>query len=176
MWHHEVGRIDFERPLFQLVQRGWDFHECSPIAGAEYGVFWAVKAVNGADRVRADGSERNEAWAEAVRLALLPPGERGPRVNACHSSTMRGSPDDPTVCDEERARLKQAGWSFTDHPTAQANGRAGWAVSGSRGARQVRTTDEDRSGAWGAVLILAGLIGTPVSAGPVELPAPDCVG
>ena len=97
-WHHEVGRIDFERPLFQLVQRGWDFHECNTIAGAEYGVFWAVRAVNGADRVRADGCERNEAWAEAVGWPAFRQTARA-ALNACRSSTMRGSPDDPTVCD-----------------------------------------------------------------------------
>ncbi len=42
---------------------------------------------------------------------------------ATFSSEMRSSPDDPAVCDEERARLRQAGRCFTEHLTAHNPGR-----------------------------------------------------
>ena len=90
MWEHQVGRIDFEKPLFQLMQEGWDFREYTPIAGAPDGVFWVVKGVNGEDRVRVDCSERKEAWAEAVRLAFIPAVERRPLLTASFSSTTGG--------------------------------------------------------------------------------------
>ncbi len=175
MWQHQVGRIDFEKPLFQLMQQGWDFREYTPIAGAPDGVFWVVKGANGADRVRVDCSERNEAWAEAVRLAFIPAVERRPLLTASFSSTKRGSPDDPTVCDEERARLKQAGWYFSEHRTAQASGREGWVVSGTEGGRRVQAVDDDRSDAWGDVLILAAVIGTAGSGAPTKPPASEPV-
>jgi hypothetical protein len=174
MWRHQVGRVDFEKPLFQLMQRGWDFRERTPIGGAQDGGFWAVIGVNDAQRVQVDGSERNEAWAEAVRLAFIAPIERRTRRTAPFSSEMRGSPDDPTVCDEERARLTQAGWCFTEHLTAQASGREGWVVSGMRGGRRVRAVDDERVDAWGSALILAAVSGTATSGGPTEPRTRDC--
>jgi hypothetical protein len=175
MWQHEVGRVDFEKPLFQLMQRGWDFRERTPIDGALDGDFWAVLGVNGAERVQVDGPERNEAWAEAVRLALIA-GERMPEPTAPISSTMRGSPDDSTVCDEERASLRAAGWSFCEHRTAQPTGRERWVVSGSAGGQRIQAVEDDRSDAWGSALILATVIGTAPSEPPTEHPASDRVG
>jgi hypothetical protein len=72
---------------------------------------------------------------------------------------MGTTADDPTACDEERARLREAGWSFTEHPTAQACGREGWVVSGTRGGRNIRVQDDDRSDAWGDALLLAAMAG-----------------
>jgi hypothetical protein len=173
MWQHQVGRLDFEKPLFQLMRLGWDFQEITPSAAAQGDVFWAVKGVNGADRVRVDGAERNEAWAEAVRLALMAADERRPLLSALGSETLGGLPNDPSVCDEERARLKQAGWSFTEHATAQARGRKGWVVSGTQGGRRIQAVDDDRLDAWGTALILAAVIGTAPSGAPTNRPAPD---
>jgi hypothetical protein len=55
--------------------------------------------------VRVDRLERRDAWAEAVRLALRAAIERRTFLTAPTDGTMRGSPDDPTVFDEERMRL-----------------------------------------------------------------------
>jgi hypothetical protein len=167
MWRHQAGRIDFDEPLSQLLLRGWGFREYAPIVGVRDGGCWAVIGVHGGARVRVDLSERREAWAEAVRLALLaaPP-----------SGTMGVPPDEPTACDEERARLREAGWSFSEHLTSQASGREGWVVSGTRDGRRIRVADDDRSDAWGAALILAAVTGAGASGGPPEPPLPDRVG
>ena len=76
------------------------------------------------------------------------------------AGTMRSSPDDPTVCDEERIRLRAMGWLFSEHLTAQESGRVGWVVSGTRRGRRIRAVDDDRSDAWGTALILAGVTST----------------
>jgi hypothetical protein len=172
MWQHEAGRIDFDEPLLQLLQRGWRFRECAPSVGAQDGGWWAVIGVHGWTRVRADRSERREAWAEAVRLALMAAIERGTLSAAPLSGTMGGPPDDPTVCDEERARLRAVGWTFSEHLTAQARGREAWVVSGTQGGRRIRAVDDDRSDAWGTVLILATVTETAASGGPPEPPPP----
>jgi hypothetical protein len=163
MWQHQAGRIDFDEPLMQLLQHGWRFRECAPMVGARDGGCWAVIGVHSGGRVRADGSERREAWAEAVRLALMASVERGPLLAATLSGTMGGSPDDPTACDEERARLRAVGWLFSEHLTAQESGREAWVVSANRGRRRIRAVDDDRSDAWGTVLILAAVTGTAAS-------------
>jgi hypothetical protein len=160
MWQHKVGRVDFESPLFQLMRRGWDFRESTPTGDAQYGDSWAVIGVNGAEKVQVDGAERNEAWAEAVRLALIADVKRGPNPTAPCSSMMKESPDEPTVCEEERASLRAAGWSFSEHRTAQASGRAGWVVAASAGGQSIQAVDENRLDAWGAALILATVSGT----------------
>ena len=85
------------------------------------------------------------------------------------SGTRGGSPDDPTVCDEERARLSEAGWSFSEHMTVQASGREGWLVSGTRGGRRIRAVDHDRSDAWGVALILATVLGPAASGAPFSV-------
>lgn len=149
MWRHEVGRIDFDEPLSRLLQLGWGFRESPPIVGARDGGCWAVIGVHAGGRVRADRPGRLEAWAEAVRYALLV---------ATPSGTGAGPSDPPTACDEERARLRDAGWSFSEHLTAQASGGEGWVISGSRGGRRIRVVDGDRSEAWGQALILAAVI------------------
>jgi len=102
--------------------------------------------------------------------------DRRPLMAAPLSRTTGGSPDDPTVCDEERARLTQAGWSFSEHPTAQASGRDGWVICGTNCERRVRAVDDDRSDAWGAALILAAVMRTAASGGPTEPRARDRVG
>jgi hypothetical protein len=176
MWQHQAGRIDFDEPLSQLLQQGWGFGEYAPIGGGRDGGCWAVLGVHGGGRVRVERPERREAWAEAVRLALRADVERKPPLATPHSRIMGCTPDDPTVCDEERARLRVAGWIFSEHPTAQANGREGWVVSGARGGQRVRAVDDDRSVAWGAALILVAVAGTAASGGPPALPPPDRVG
>jgi hypothetical protein len=173
MWQHQAGRIDFEEPLFQLMQRGWAFRECAPIVGAREGGCWAVLGDHSGGRVRVDRSERRDAWAEAVRLALIAAVERRPLLAAPLARIIEGAPDDPTVCDEERARLRAVGWCFSEHLTAQANGQAGWVVSGTRGGRRIRAVDDDRSDAWGTVLILAAVMGTAASGGPREQRLPN---
>ena len=155
MWQHQAGRIDFDEPLFQLLQRGWRFREVGPIVGARDGGVWAVSGVHGWARVHVGRSERTDAWAEAVRLALVAATRRRPYLEAHASDTMRSSPDDPTVCDEERTRLIAIGWSFSEHLTAQESGREGWVVSGTRSGRRIRVVDDERSDAWGTALILA---------------------
>jgi hypothetical protein len=172
MWQHQAGRIDFDEPLLQLLQRGWGFREYAPIVGAQYGGCWAVIGVHGRVRVRVDRAERREAWAEGVRLALMAAIERRPLLAAPLFGTMVGPPVDPTVCDEERARLRAVGWSFSEHLTAQANGREGWVVSGTQGGRRIRAVDDDRSDAWGTALILAAVTGTAATGGPPEPPPP----
>ncbi len=125
-----MGRIDFDEPLAELVQRGWRFQETAPIPRVRDGGCWAVIGDHGEARVRADCSEQREAWAEVVRLALL------------------------VSCDGELARLRLAGWSFSEHPTARQSGRVGWVISGSRGDRRIQVVDDDRLDAWGEALIL----------------------
>ena len=71
MWRHQAGRIDFDELLLRLWKRGWGFREYAPIVGAPDGGHWAVVGVHGGARVRGDRPERREAWAEAVRLALV---------------------------------------------------------------------------------------------------------
>jgi hypothetical protein len=158
MWQHQAGRIDFDEPLFQLLQSGWRFQEFGPIKGARDGGCWAVSGVHAWDRVRVGRSERRDAWAEAVRLALTADTRRRPNLAADHSGTMRSSPDDPTVRDLERARLKAMGWSFSEHLTAQESGLEGWVVSGSRSGRSIRSLEDDRSEAWAIALILAAVM------------------
>ena len=157
MWKHHAGRIDFEEPLFQLFERGWRFQEFAPTIGARDGGCWAVTGFQRWARVRVDRLERRDAWAEAVRLALRAAINRRPFLAAPMDGTMRSSPDDPTVFDEERVRLRAMGWSFSEHRTAQQGGRMGWVVSGTRGRRRIRALDDDRSDAWGTALILAGV-------------------
>src|SRR5579871_6753759 len=71
MWRHQSGRIDFVGPLLRLWRRGWGFREYGPIVGARDDGHWSVVGVNGGAEVRVDRPERREAWAEAVRLALV---------------------------------------------------------------------------------------------------------
>ena len=78
MWKHQAGRMDFDGPLFQLLQRGWRFQEFGPIVGAREGGCWAVTGFHGWARVRVDRAERRDAWAEAVRLGLRAASKRGP--------------------------------------------------------------------------------------------------
>lgn len=73
MWQHEAGRIDFDKPLSFLLQRGWGFREYSPRVGVQGEGCWAVIGVCGEVRVRGDHSDRRDAWAEVVRLALISP-------------------------------------------------------------------------------------------------------
>jgi hypothetical protein len=167
-----MGRIDFDEPLFELAQRGWRFREIAPIVGAQDDGCWAVIGMHGWTRVQVDRSGRRDAWAEAVRLALVATTDRSPRLAAPLSGTMAAPPDDPTVCDEERARLTAVGWAFSEHLTAQASGLEGWVVSGTRGGRRIRAVDDDRSDAWGTVLILAAVTGTAASGEPPEPPPP----
>jgi hypothetical protein len=155
MWQHQAGRIDFDEPLFRLMQRGWTFREYAPAAGAQSGGSWAVIGVEGCARVKVDRSERRDAWAEAVRLALTFVIEHRPHLAAPRSVRTPSSTDDPTVCDEERARLKSMGWSFSEHLTAQENGLEGWVVSGTWCGRKIRAMEDDRADAWATVLILA---------------------
>jgi hypothetical protein len=163
MWKHEVGRIDFDEPLFQLLQRGWRFREYTPIVGAPDVGCWAVIGVHGGSHVRVERSDRREAWAEVVRLALKAANERRPLLAAPLSRTMEGQPVDPTARDEEYARLRAVGWSFSEYPMAEASGRVGWAVSGTRGGRRIRAVDDDPSDAWATALILAAVTGTAAS-------------
>jgi hypothetical protein len=176
MWQHQIGRIDFDEPLLHLLQRGWRFREFGPIVGARDGGCWAVTGFHGWVRVRVGRLERRDAWAEAVRLALRAVTKRKRYLEPNVSDTMLGSPDDPTVCDEERTRLRALGWSFSEHLTAKASGRDGWVVSGTRSGQSVRAVENNRSEAWGTALILAAVTG-PTS--PALLPAPpvsDSVG
>jgi hypothetical protein len=71
MWRHQAGRIDFDGPLSRLWRRGWGFREYAPIVGARDDGHWSVVGDHGGARVRGDRPERREAWAEAVRLALV---------------------------------------------------------------------------------------------------------
>lgn len=71
MWRHEAGRIDFDGPLSRLWRRGWGFREYAPTLGARGDGHWSVVGVHGRVRVQGDRPERREAWAEAVRLALV---------------------------------------------------------------------------------------------------------
>jgi hypothetical protein len=167
MWRHEAGRIDFDEPLSQLLLRGWGFREFAPIAGVRDGGCWAVVGVHGGDRVRVDRSERREAWGEAVGLALLA---------APLPGSVRAPTEGATACDEERIRLREADWSFTEHLTPQAGGRVGWVVRGTRDGRTILVADDDRSDAWGTALILAAVTGAGGSGGPPEPPVPDGVG
>ena len=177
MWQYQAGRIDFDEPLLHLMQRGWGFRERAPIVGATDGGRWAVFGVHSGGRVRVDRSERRDAWAEAVRLARMAAVERRPSPADPLSGIMGSPADDPTVCDEERARLRAVGWFFSEHLTAQASGREGWVVGATRGRRRIRAVDDNRSDAWGTVLILAALTATAPSGGPSgqRLP-PDIVG
>ncbi len=176
MWQHQAGRIDFDQPLFQLLERGWRFREFGPIVGARDGGCWAVTGVHGWARVQARRAERRDAWAEAVRLALAASSKRRTDPTAPLSGTMRSSPDDPTVCDEERTRLTATGWSFSEHRTAQESGRDGWVVSGSQCGRKIRTVDDDRSDAWGTALILAAVTGAAAPGSPPGPPVPEFAG
>jgi hypothetical protein len=90
MWQHQAGRIDFDEPLLHLWERGWGFREYAPIIDARDGGCWAVIGVHGGARVRVDRSERREAWAEAVRLALMANVERRTILAASRSGTMVG--------------------------------------------------------------------------------------
>ena len=103
MWQHQAGRFDFEEPLLQLVQRGWAFREYAPLTSALAGGSWVVIGVEGSGWVKVDRPERRDAWAEAVRLASIPAIEGGRHAVAARSATKASLPDDPTVCDEERA-------------------------------------------------------------------------
>ena len=127
-----------------------------PLAARDGGC-WAVTGFRRWARVRVDRLERRDAWAEAVRLALMAAAKRRPFLAAPADSTMRGSPEDPTAFDEERMRLRAMGWSFSEHKTVQQSGRVGWVVSGTRHGRRIRALDDDRSDAWGTALILAGV-------------------
>ena len=71
MWQHQAGRIDFVRPLLRLWRRGWGFREYGPTVGPRDDGHWSVVGVNGGAEARVDRPERREAWAEAVRLALV---------------------------------------------------------------------------------------------------------
>ena len=71
MWRHQAGRIDFDEPLGRLWRRGWGFREYAPIVGARDDCDWSVVGVHDGARVQGDRPERREAWAEAVRLALM---------------------------------------------------------------------------------------------------------
>jgi hypothetical protein len=154
MQGHQPGRIDFDGPLAGLLRRGWGFREFAPQDEAREG-FWGVVGVCGDDRVRADRPDRADAWAEAVRLAQIGADDRDAGPTAPLVGPEAAPPKEPTACDEERARLGGSGWSFSEHPTALAGGRAGWVVSGSRGGQRIRAADEDRSVAWGTALLLA---------------------
>ena len=149
MWQHLVGMIDFDEPLSQLLEQGWGFREYPPIVGALNGGNWAVIGVHLGGQVWADGPERKEAWAEAVRLALQEASSYG--TNVCQ-------PDDPTVFEEEFVRMRNAGWAFSEHQTVQENGVVGWVVSGSRDTLNIRSEHRDRSEAWGQTLILASVL------------------
>lgn len=166
MWQHQPGRIDFDGPLSLLLQLGWGFREIAPIVGVRGGGHWAVTGIQGARRLQVDRTDRRDAWAEAVRLALLP---------ALFSEPPARTPDDPTVCDEERARLRADGWCFSEHPTAQVSGRDGWVVSGTRGARTIHAVDDHRSDAWAEALILAVVLGPAASGGASQRPPSDRV-
>jgi hypothetical protein len=110
----------------------------------DHGRTRAVVGVRGGSRVPVYRSVRRDAWAEAVRVALMPAIERRALLEPTLSRTTAAQPDDPTVCDEERARLRSVGLSFSEHPTAQARGQEGWVVSGSMGGRRIRAVDDDR--------------------------------
>jgi hypothetical protein len=162
VWQHEAGRIDFDEPLFQLLQRGWRFREYTPVVGAQEVDCWAVVGVHGGSRFRVERSDQREAWAEVVRLALTEANERRPPLAAPLSRPTGGQPVDPTACDEERARLTASGWFFSEHPTAQASGRVGWVVSGTLDGRRIRAVNDHPSDAWATALILAAVTETAV--------------
>ena len=165
MWEHQVGRTDFDEPLLQLLQQGWGFREYAPIVGASSGGCWAVIGLQGGARIRADRTERKEAWAEVVRLALAAVSEAWPPQTIPVLRTRDSSTEDPTVSTEERVRLRAEGWSFSEHATAQASGWEGWVVCGTRGGQSIRVQDDDCSEAWGEALILTALAGTGDSEG-----------
>jgi hypothetical protein len=176
MWRHQIGRIDFDEPLLRLLRRGWRFRELGPIVGARDDGCWAVTALHGWVRVRAGRLERKDAWAEAVRFALRTVTKRKRFLEPSLSDTVPSSPDDPSVCDEERTRLKAIGWSFSEHIAALANGGDGWVVSGTRSGQRVRAEENDRCEAWGTALILAAVTGTNASALPSASPVSDSLG
>jgi hypothetical protein len=176
MWRHQIGRIDFDEPLLRLLRRGWRFRELGPIVGARDDGCWAVTAFHGWVRVRAGRLERKDAWAEAVRFALRTVTKRKRFLEPSLSDTVPSSPDDPSVCDEERTRLKAIGWSFSEHIAALANGGDGWVVSGTRSGQRVRAEENDRCEAWGTALILAAVTGTNASALPSASPVSDSLG
>jgi hypothetical protein len=88
MWRHQARRIDFDGPLLRLWQRGWRFREYAPIVGARDDGHWSVVGDHGGARVRGDRPERREAWAEAVRLALVAAVERRSLLTAPLSGTL----------------------------------------------------------------------------------------
>jgi hypothetical protein len=88
MWRHQAGRIDFDGPLSRLWRRGWGFREYAPIVGARDDGHWSVVGDHGGARVRGDRPERREAWAEAVRLALVAAVERRSLLAALWSGTL----------------------------------------------------------------------------------------
>jgi hypothetical protein len=157
MWKHQAGRIDFDEPLLELSERGGRFKECAPKTRAWNCGFWVASGFHRRARVRVDRLERRDARAEAVRVALKAVIRRRPFPAAPAAGTMRSSPEDPTVSDEERVRLRAMGWLFSEHQTAQQSGRVGWVVSGTWRGRTIRALDDDRSDAWGLALILAGV-------------------
>ena len=71
MWRHQAGRIDFDGPLSRLWRRGWAFREYA--ADRRRPRRWSLVRRRGPRRgpVRGDRPERRDAWAEAVRLALV---------------------------------------------------------------------------------------------------------
>lgn len=160
MWEHQAGGIDFEEQLLLLFQRGWEFQESVPVIGDANSGSWTVTGVRGGERVRANNFDQRDAWAEAVRIALMTPIERESLLAPPLSESMGGFPNDPTVCDEARDRLRTAGWSFSEHPTAQASGLEGWVISGTLGDKRIRVVEDDRSDAWGQALILATVLGS----------------
>ena len=74
-----------------------------PIIGRQDGGCWSVIGIHGGSRVQAERSGRRDAWAEAVRLALMAATDRSPGVTALSAGTMAGPPDDPTACDGSAA-------------------------------------------------------------------------
>jgi hypothetical protein len=175
MWQHQAGRIDFDKPLLTLLRQGWRFWECASLVGAPpEGGSWAVCGVRGACRVCVEHPDRRDAWAGAVRHALMASNKPRPALAVRRSRTTVCAPDDPSACDEERTRLTQTGWSFSEHATVQESGRDGWVISGTKGQERVRAVDDDRSDAWGVALILAAVIGTAAPGASIETGAHDC--
>ena len=88
MWRHQAGRIDFDGPLSRLWRRGWEFREFAPIVDGRDDDHWSVVGAHGGARVRGDRPERREAWAEAVRLALVAAVEHRSLLAALLSRTL----------------------------------------------------------------------------------------